>query len=160
MSPAWNQSRGGSGGPKPYSSQSGSSPSVAALFDPQKTEQELYDSLAEQQAEQLEPINSSQLRKFFGEIKDLYRQFDSLTATANDADKDRIYREKIEARFKMVRSKVAYAERPSARLAKSFAGFLKHGIKQVQNGRDFTRFVHHFEAVVGFMYGLEKVRKD
>lgn len=161
MSPPFD--RGGNSGSRPPYNKGGGygggeAPSFTPLFDPKKPEQELYDTLAEQQAEQLE-INSSQLRKFFGEVKELYRQFDTSTATASDAEKDRIYQEKIEARFKMLRSKVAYAKRPSIRLNRAFAAFLEHGISAVKNRTDFVRFVHHFEAVVGFMYGNERVKQ-
>ena len=134
--------------------------SITVLFDPEKPEQELYDTLAEQQARLLE-INSSQLRKYFGETKDLYRQFNALTATVHDdAEKQRIYCGRIEARFKMLRSKVAYAVgRKTLQLDHNFAAFLQDGIKKVQNHQHFVRFVMHFEAVVGFMYGLGNVDK-
>lgn len=133
--------------------------SFAVLFDPEKPEQELYDTLAEQQAQSLE-INSSQLRKYFGETKDLYRQFNALTAAVHDStEKQRIYHEQVEARFKMLRSKVAYAMgRQTLRLDRNFAMFLQEGIKKVQNHQHFVRFVMHFEAVVGFMYGQGKVK--
>lgn len=132
---------------------------ITVLFDPDKPEQELYDTLAEQQAQSLE-INSSQLRKYFGETKDLYRQFNALTAAVHDnAEKQRIYHEQVEARFKMLRSKVAYAVgRKTLQLDRNFAAFLQEGIKKVQNHQHFVRFVMHFEAVVGFMYGLGKVK--
>lgn len=145
-----------SGGFRP---DSGGAP-FAVLFDPEKPEQELYDTLAENQAQSLQ-INSSQLRKFFGEAKDLYRQFNALTAAnTSDAEMDRIYRERIEARFRMLRSKVAYAERPGgqARLDRNFATFLKEAIQKVKNHQHFVRFILHFEAVVGFMYGQGKVK--
>ena len=133
---------------------------ITVLFDPDKPEQELYDTLAETQAQALQ-INSSQLRKFFGEAKDLYRQFNALTAAAtNDTEKDRVYRERIEARFRMLRSKVSYAQRRGgqAPLDDGFATFLKQAIQKVKNHQHFVRFILHFEAVVGFMYGLGKVR--
>ncbi len=131
----------------------------AVLFDPARTEKELYDELAERQAERLE-INSSQLRRFFGEVKDLFRQFTALIAgETDDQRKDAVYRQKIEPRFKMVRSKVAYAMRKGGRapLRREFAEFLQQGISRVTDHQQFTRFVLHFEAVVGFMYGKEKV---
>lgn len=134
---------------------------VQVLFAPAKEDVELYDTLAEQQADQLE-INSSQLRRFFGEIKDLYRQYNALIANeATEAKKQEIYRQQIEPRFKMIRSKVAYATRPGgqARLPDEFAEFLKEGIRKVTDYRQFTRFVMHFEAVVGFMYGKGKVKQ-
>jgi hypothetical protein len=47
----------------------GPSPSAQALFDPSKPRTELVDQLAEKQAEQLREVTSSQLRRFFGEVK-------------------------------------------------------------------------------------------
>jgi len=132
--------------------------SAKTLFDPKRPESELFDTLAEQQADQLERINSSQLRRFFGEIKDLYRRFNALTAGKNDQEKKDIYRTHIEPLFKMVRSKVSYATRAGqSKVPRSFAEFLETGIAKVQNPEDYRRFVLHLEAVVGFMYGKGKV---
>jgi CRISPR-associated protein Csm2 len=132
--------------------------SAKPLFDPTRPESELFDTLAETQAEQLEKINSSQLRRFFGEIKDLYRRFNALTAGKNDQEKKDIYRTHIEPLFKMVRSKVSYATRAGqSKVPRSFAEFLEGGIAKVQNHEDYRRFVLHLEAVVGFMYGKGKV---
>jgi CRISPR type III-A-associated protein Csm2 len=131
------------------------------LFDPSKPDKELFDGLAEQQADMLE-INSSQLRRFFGEIKDLYRQFNAQVAgEAEESKKEQVYKQRIEPRFKMVRSKVAYASRPGgqAKVSAEFARFLQDGIKKVADHKQFVRFVMHLEAVVGFMYGKGKVRQ-
>lgn len=138
----------------------GDQPPVSVLFSPTKPEKELYDELAEQQADQLE-INSNQLRRFFGEVKELFRQFDALASAAEPQQREEIYRQTIEPRFKMIRSKVAYASRPAGQstLPRGFADFLSQGIKLVHGPDDFVKFVTHFEAVVGFMYGNGKVKK-
>jgi len=130
------------------------------LFDPKEGQARLLDELAEQQAENLDKINSSQLRRFFGEIKDLYRRFEA-RAAAPDTDPATIYKESIEPPFKMVRSKVSYATRSSgaSRVPDDFAKFLSDGIKQVNDHEQFRLFVKHFEAVVGFMYGKGMVQK-
>jgi CRISPR type III-A-associated protein Csm2 len=135
---------------------------VQVLFDPGKPDAELFDALAEKQAEQLQ-INSNQLRRFFGELKELYRQFNALVANeAGDEKKqEAVYRLKIEPRFKMIRSKVAYATRAGgqSKLPAEFAQFFQEGIQKVTDHRQFVRFVMHVEAVVGFMYGKGKVRQ-
>jgi len=134
-------------------------PKIQVLFDPSKPDAALFDTLAEEQAKQLE-INSSQLRRFFGEIKDLYRQFNALTAgEVAEAKKQDVYKEKVEPRFKMMRSKVSYAKRAGgqAKLPEEFAEFLGESIRKVADHRQFVRFVLHLEAVVGFMYGMRKV---
>ena len=120
----------------------------------------MYDTLAEEQADMLE-INSAQLRRFFGEIKDLYRQFNSLTAgKTDDSERAQVYRERIEPRFKLIRSKVAYAKRSGgqSQLKREFAEFLEQDIASVSDHRQFAKFVTHLEAVIGFMYGKGKVR--
>jgi len=132
---------------------------IRVLFDPTKNEAELYDSLAEEQCRRLTKINSSQLRRFFGEIKELYRQFNSLTVDKSEEETEKVYHEKIEPLFKMVRSKVSYATRAGgqAKLPRDFAQLLSEGISKVKTHQHFKRFVLHLEAVVGFMYGSKKV---
>jgi len=133
--------------------------SIRVLFDPTKSEAELYDSLAEEQSKNIGKINSSQLRRFFGEIKELYRRFNSLTAGENDEITEKVYHEQIEPLFKMVRSKVSYATRAGgqSKLPEDFAQLLSEGISKVKTHQHFKRFVLHLEAVVGFMYGFGKV---
>ena len=129
----------------------------AQLFDPSKPEKDLLDSLAEKQADRLE-INSAQLRRFFSELKDLYRRYESLTAGESDAQRRQaVYAEQIEPQFKMIRSKVYYAGRPGgqAKIPPAFRDFLSEGIKKVGNEKEFKLFIRHVEAVVGFMYGKE-----
>ena len=136
-------------------------PQSPILFDPTKPDVELFDTLAEQQADAMpdgrDSINSNQLRKYFGEIKDLYRQYQ-----ANGEDQA-FYQKSIEPRFKMIRSKVAYGSRPGGqgKLPKQFANMITVGIGKVRSGKkeDFAKFVMHLEAVVGFMYGKGKVSK-
>jgi len=134
-------------------------PSVKVLFDLDKSNAELFDSLAEQQCKSLTRINSNQLRRFFGEIKDLYRRFNSLTTGTDGEDTERIYHQQIEPLFKMVRSKVSYATKTGgqSKLNNDFATMLSEGIGKVKSHEDFCRFVLHLEAVVGFMYGHGKV---
>lgn len=133
-----------------------------ALFDPSKSDAELFDALAEKQADSFEEqINSSQLRRFFGEVKELYRRYDSLTRGKEEDECARVYARQIEPLFKMIRSKVAYASRQGgqSKIPEEFAGFLSAGVDSVKNHKDFRRFVMHFEAVVGFMYGNGKVSR-
>lgn len=139
----------------------GSDTSFQVLFDPTAPEVKLFDELAEKQAELLPAINSNQLRKYFGEIKDLYRQFEARSA-GEEEHPNRVYMEAIEPRFKMIRSKVAYGQRKSSQgsVPPEFARFLSEGIQSVRPGQyeEFRKFVMHLEAVVGFMYGNGKVK--
>jgi CRISPR type III-A-associated protein Csm2 len=130
------------------------------LFDPSKPDRVLFDMLAEQQADRLPRIGPTQLRRFFGEIKDLYRRFQAGTAGMHEPkSRGDYYRNSIEPQFKMMRSKVSYASRAKAqgRVPEEFAKMLTDGIGKVEDDEQFCRFVMHLEAVVGFLYGQGKV---
>lgn len=130
------------------------------LFDPAKGEVALLDELAEKQADSLEEMNSSQLRRFFGEVKEHSRRLEALAAGRSDDEAQAIYAREIEPLFKMMRSKVAYASRMrgNSSVPASFQAFLDQGIRKVTNVGQFRLFVRHFEAVVGFLYGKGKVK--
>jgi CRISPR type III-A-associated protein Csm2 len=138
----------------------GGTPSLIVYFDPDKPERELFDTLAEQQAKVLPIINSSQLRRFFGELKELYRRFEQSRRTSPDRDEQALFAEEIEPLFRMVRSKVAYAAgRPKhVALDRSYQEWFDSCIRKVRDVRDFRRYILHLEAVVGFLYGNNKVK--
>lgn len=140
-------------------------PTAAAgpTFDPALPPSKLLDELAEKQANAMpgdkEAINSAQLRRFFSELKDLSRQFEARAAGKQPDEAEKIYKADFEPRFKMIRSKVAYAGRPGgqAKIPPAFMTFLDSGVKKVQDHAQFRLFIKHVEAVVGFMYGKGKV---
>ncbi|MFW5652926.1 MAG: type III-A CRISPR-associated protein Csm2 [Planctomycetota bacterium] len=138
-------------------------PSVKCYFDPSKPKVDLLDDLAEKQAEALPgDLASNQVRRFFGDIKEMYNRFQNQTRTKRPKEKERIYKESFAPLFKMLRSKVVYAKRakgPLSGRSEGFADFLSHGISKVENAEQFRLFVMHLEAVVGFMYGHGKVKK-
>jgi len=142
-----NRQRGGGRRPR-----GGQSPTAGeAYFDPQQPRTRLVDELAEKQADALQDITSSQLRRFFGEVKELYRRL-----TTNQD-----YRTRIEPQFKMLRSKAYYATRSGGgqqRISGEFCKFVENAVQKVQSEEDFRKFVEHFEAVVGFLYGKSLVR--
>ncbi len=132
-----------------------------SLFDPSKKEKELLDTLAEEQAKRIDELNSTQLRRFFGDVKEQYRRFEAAAAQRQSEEEIAdLYRTKHEPLFKMLRSKVAYASRSDgqAKIPQSFATFLSEGVRKVNNDREYRLFVKHFEAVVGFLYGMGKVK--
>lgn len=112
----------------------------------QKVNPEVLDKVAEQKADKMESMSSSQLRRFFGEIKGLYNRLE------NGESFDRIL-----PLVKILKSKAYYACNRK-KIRKSFAGFLIGGIDQVNDEKDFRAIVMHFEAIVGFMYGKDKVK--
>ena len=96
------------------------------------------------------PLTSAQLRRFYGDVKNLERRF--------EFRKQRVGEEEAFAAvlplIKMMKSKVAYAENPKKRkVPEVFAKWLKDQIDIIETPKDFEAFLLHFEAVVGFCYG-------
>ncbi len=57
--------------------------------------------------------------------------------------------------IKMVKSKASYAANPNNRkIPDSFKNFLIEHINRINSEEDFNAFMLHFEAVVGFFYGM------
>lgn len=148
--------RPGGRGPGGYREQGGrdSAPSKPPVFDPARDYAELVDQMAEEQADLIREINSSQLRRFFGEAKDLYRRLHTGASTAEE--REQLYKKSIEPQFRMMRSKASYAYRNGqgqSKIPRSFHDFIENGVKKTRNAEDFSKFIQHFEAVVGFIYG-------
>lgn len=96
-------------------------------------------------------LNSAQLRRFYGDMKNLERKLDFRQQTGNETDPFLA----VLPLVKMVKSKVAYASNPrNAKVPPSFADWLKKNIDAIETADDFKAFMLHFEAVVGFCYGL------
>ncbi len=149
------RNRGSSPGGSGSGQDQGSGASKPPLFDPAKPRAELVDAIAEQQAERFphgkDALNSSQLRRFFGEVKDLLKRLDA----------GRDYKTEIEPMFRMLRSKASYAWRNGAnnKIPRTFHDFIENGVKEATDEQKFRLFVQHFEAVVGFLYGTGRVGK-
>ncbi len=95
-------------------------------------------------------VSSSQLRKFYNEVKALEKKLDHQPF------------QNIFPLIKMIKSKVAYATAPSKisnrdeqPLYKKFKEFIIEGIDSIpEDGeKEFKAFCKYFEAVVGFYYG-------
>ncbi|CAN2041135.1 CRISPR-associated protein Csm2 [Candidatus Magnetomoraceae bacterium gMMP-15] len=98
---------------------------------------------------QKESLTSAQLRRFFGEFKQLEKK-----AAAMGFDK-------VKPLIKMVKSKATYAANPSNRkIPESFKKFLIDNINEIKTKKDFEAFMLHFEAVVGFFYGIPGVSNN
>ena len=64
--------------------------------------------------------------------------------------------DKVKPLIKMVKSKASYAANPAnPKIPASFKNFLINNIDEIQTEKDFEAFMLHFEAVVGFFYGIE-----
>ncbi len=89
-------------------------------------------------------LSSAQLRRFFSEFRKLEKKVKS---------EDDFY--KIKPLIKMVKSKANYAANPSnQKIPKSFKDFLIKNVNEIESKKDFEAFMLHFEAVVGFFYGM------
>lgn len=127
-------------------------PSVPVKFylDAEKTQLNptLLNVDAEKQADQLhQKINSAQIRRFFGEIKNLSLRLQQGRPWTQ-----------IEPLFRMLRSKAAYAaSRKNVNFPKEFEKFISDKVNQVEDQKDFEAFALYFEAVLGFSYGKDRV---
>jgi CRISPR-associated protein Csm2 len=118
---------------------------------------DLLDGRARGKAEQFVPagdrrnrLSSAQLRRFYNEFKSLERKL------VFSSDKGVEEQEAFTAIFplvKMVKSKVAYAEGRNT-VPRPFKIWIEENVDHIENVDDFKAFLLHFEAVVGFCYGL------
>ena len=90
-------------------------------------------------------IKSSQLRKFYADVKSLERTWE--------------YQGRSEAAFlgvlpqiKILKAKAAYA-RGRGVVPPAFTQWINSHVDAVSTAADFKAFLLHFEAVVGFCYG-------
>ncbi len=88
-------------------------------------------------------LSASQLRRFFGEFRQLEKR---INAQGFD---------QVKPLIKMVKSKASYAANPSnSKIPRAFKNFLISNINEINSKKDFEAFMLHFEAVVGFYYGM------
>ena len=90
-------------------------------------------------------IKSSQLRKFYADVKSLERTWE--------------YQKRSEAAFlgilpqiKILKAKAAYAQGRGV-VPPAFTQWVNTHVDAVSTSADFKAFLLHFEAVVGFCYG-------
>lgn len=92
-------------------------------------------------------IKNSQLRRFFNEFKSLERRLDQQQGDLEEAFRS------IKPLVKMANAKVAYAKARKV-VPDAFVDWLQRHVQAIDTARDFKAFLLHFEAVVGFCYGL------
>jgi CRISPR-associated protein Csm2 len=95
-------------------------------------------------------LSSAQLRRFYSEFKTLEKKFKFAVKKPDDLD---IEFKKILPLVKMVKSKVEYSS-GARKVPEDFAKWLKDNVNAINAPTDFEAFLLHFEAVVGFCYGL------
>ncbi len=112
------------------------------------------DTEAERVAREIATLPSTQIRRFFSEVKGLKRQLELLTS--QDKGDARLERQvawaQIHPRFAMLKSQVVYAQgRIGAKnMPDAFVQFIIDHVAWVKGVEDFDAFLAHFEAVVGF----------
>lgn len=94
-------------------------------------------------------LSSAQLRRFFSEFRQLEKKVRSLGF------------DRVKPLIKMIKSKASYAANPSnPKIPSSFKDFLTTNVDAIHTEKDFEAFMLHFEAVVGFFYGIEGVSNN
>ena len=94
-------------------------------------------------------LSSAQLRRFFNDFKQLEKKVKKQEF------------EKVKHLIKMAKSKASYASNPSnQKIPPQFKQFLIENVDSINSKEDFEVFMLHFEAVVGFYYGMEGIRSD
>jgi CRISPR type III-A-associated protein Csm2 len=126
--------------------------SSEVYFDPGRSVSELVDELAQRQARGIRRISGAELAKFYTEIKDMHRL---LVNGGPESWKQ------VEPRLRLLRSKAYYANRRIGQghgVPREFRDFVDRGVQSVRSEEDFVKFARHFEAVVGFLYGMGSVQ--
>jgi len=112
---------------------------------------ELLNEEARQAADQFvrtkDSIKNSQLRRFFNEFKSLERKL-----IQTQVDQEEAF-QSIKPQVKMANAKVVYA-RARKVVPDAFVVWLQKNVQAIDTAKDFKAFLLHFEAVVGFCYGL------
>jgi len=153
MSPSPERRRGGSERPR-HPQAVGTAESKTPRLDLKNASPaDLVDKVAEAWADAFgKDLGASQLRKFFGEVKDLYRRL----LHYPEAERGERYRAEIEPLVKMLRSKAYYAKHKAGgadTVPQQFVDYIEGAVRQIDGPETFARFVQHFEAVVGFWFG-------
>jgi CRISPR-associated protein Csm2 len=104
---------------------------------------ELLNEDAEKRAREFKAstLTLTQLRRFYNEFKGLEKR-----VRAKDF-------ESVLPLIKMVRSRAFYASNGN-KIPRSFKDFLVKNVEAINEEKDFEAFLLHFEAVVGFCYGM------
>ncbi len=102
------------------------------------------DAKARAAAESFQGINYTQLRKFYGDVKALERQWRA--GGGSEATFASVL-----PLFRLLKAKSDYAQKRRV-VPRTFRDWLWEHVDSVKKARDFEVFLLHFEAVVGFAY--------
>jgi len=92
-------------------------------------------------------LTSAQIRKFYSDFKQLEKKVNVKGF------------EQTLPFIKMMKSKASYASNPgNQKIPTVFKKFLLENVDEIKTKDDFHAFMLHFEAVVGFFFGLDARR--
>lgn len=130
---------------------------MSLYFDGKNIRKELLDEEARLEAEKFVPlvngkpeksaIKNAQLRRFFGEFKGFQRKLEQKQGEVDEHFKS------ILPMIKMINAKVTYARARSV-VPPAFEIWMKKHVAAIESARDFQAFLLHFEAIIGFCYGI------
>ncbi len=116
----------------------------------------LMDSQAEELAQQLSQVTTTQLRRFYDDVLTLRQRL--AAEQRQGRDKEALFNE-LRADFKMLKAKAVYAHgRSEKTMPRPLLQFFIDHVAAVNNAREFEAFCKHFQAVVAFhkFYGENK----
>ncbi len=123
-------------------------------FYQDKEKTKLIDNLITTESEKLGKkfadlkLTSSQLRKFFNEVRSIEAQIDGRF-------------DEQKALILMLKSKVAYSVgKDSSKTPKEFKDFIDACVDKISDVKDFNAFMKFFESVVGYYYFHSKFKEE
>ncbi|HHW75638.1 MAG TPA: type III-A CRISPR-associated protein Csm2 [Xanthomonadaceae bacterium] len=108
----------------------------------------LMDNQAEDLAQRLSQVTTTQLRRFYDDVLTLRQRL--AAEQRQGRDKEAVFND-LRADFKMLKAKAVYANgrNPKTVPLPLLQFFIDH-VAAVNNARDFEAFCKHFQAVVAF----------
>lgn len=108
----------------------------------------LMDSQAEELAQQLNQVTTTQLRRFYDDVLTLRQRL--MAEQRQGRDKEAVFND-LRADFKMLKAKAVYAHgRSEKTVPRPLLQFFIDHVAAVNSARDFEAFCKHFQAVVAF----------
>jgi len=119
-------------------------------YENNNIKEEFLDSKAREEAEKIarkggKKITKTKIRKFYNEVKNYHNRL------KEGEDFARIF-----PLIKMIKAKVSYelGRESGGDIPEEFSTFINENIDKIKDKKDFEAFVLHFEAVLGYYYGL------
>ena len=140
---------GGGFGGHPSEPKSLPTPQTVAYFQPDGSlVSALMDSQAEDLAQRLSQVTTTQLRRFYDDVLTLRQRL--AAEQRQGRDKEAVFND-LRADFKMLKAKAVYAHgRSEKTMPRPLLQFFIDHVAAVNSARDFEAFCKHFQAVVAF----------